>query len=119
MNVPGEVHELVERFESNREAYRSGGYNETQARVDFIDSLFALLGWDVYNRQGRPEAYWKVVREDRVKIRGGTKAPDYDFCVGGENRAGEDRRRCRGDVEDDRRQERGALLARQGVGSAR
>ena len=58
-------------------------------------------------------------REDRVKIRGGTKALSYDFCVGGENRAGEERRRCRGDVEDDRRQERGALLARQGVGLAR
>ena len=50
MSVPGEVHGLGERFDRNREAYRSGGYNETQAQVDFIDSLFALLGWDVYNR---------------------------------------------------------------------
>jgi hypothetical protein len=89
MSVPGEVHELVERFGRSREAYRSGEYNETQARVDFIDFLLALLGWDVYNRQGRPEAYREVVREDRVKLRGGTKALDYDFCVGGENRAGE------------------------------
>jgi len=31
--VPGEIFELVERFERNREACRSGCYNETQLLV--------------------------------------------------------------------------------------
>jgi hypothetical protein len=44
MSVPGELHALVERFDRDRDAYRSGRYNE------------ALLGWDVENREGRPEA---------------------------------------------------------------
>ena len=33
MAVPGESLDLVERFERNREAYRSGRYNETQVRM--------------------------------------------------------------------------------------
>ena len=60
--------------------------NEAQARVDFINPLLGLLGWDVENRQGRPEAYRDVVYEDRVKVGGGTKAPDYGFYAGGRRR---------------------------------
>jgi len=83
MSVPGELHALVERFDRDRDSYRSGTYNEAQARVDFINPLLGLLGWDVENREGRPEAYRDVVYEDRVKVGGGTKAPDYGFYAGG------------------------------------
>src|SRR5918995_6576615 len=60
--------------------------NEAQARVDFINPLLGLLGWDEENRQGLPEAYREVVYEDRVKVGGGTKAPDYGFYAGGQRR---------------------------------
>ena len=86
MGVPGELHDLVERFDRDRDAYRSGAYNEAQARVDFINPLLGLLGWDVDNRQGLPEAYREVVYEDRVKVGGGTKAPDYGFYASGRRR---------------------------------
>ena len=56
MSVPSEIHELVERFERNCEWYRSGRFNETQVRVDFIDPLMGLLGWDIHNRQGQPDS---------------------------------------------------------------
>ncbi len=42
--------------------------------MDFINPLFAELGWDVENRQGHPEAYREVAYEDRVKVGGGTMA---------------------------------------------
>lgn len=84
MSVPSEVYGLVERFDRNREEYRSGRFNETQVRVDFIDPLMGLLGWDVHNRQGRPEAYRSVIHEDRVKVGGGTKAPDYGLYAMGQ-----------------------------------
>jgi len=86
MTVPNKLHHLVERFEENRVAYRSGEYSEAQVRVDFINPLFDLLGWDIENRQGSPEAYRDVVYEDRVKVGGGTKAPDYGFYAGGRRR---------------------------------
>jgi hypothetical protein len=37
MPVPQEILKLVERFESQREAYQSGKYNEAQIRAEFID----------------------------------------------------------------------------------
>jgi predicted type IV restriction endonuclease len=75
--------DLVERFERNYAAYKSGTYNETQVRREFIDPFFEALGWDVNNTQGYAEAYKDVIHEDAVKVGGVTKAPDYSFRIGG------------------------------------
>ena len=84
MSVPEIVHELVDRFHANLDAYKSGSFDEADVRVQFIDPLFkGALGWDIYNEAGRPRAYQDVVYEDRVKVKGGTKAPDYGFYAGG------------------------------------
>ena len=83
MSVPSELTNLVERFDYNREAYRSGQYNETQVRREFIDPLFELFGWDINNKHGYAEAYKDVIHEDAIKIGGFTKAPDYCFRIGG------------------------------------
>ena len=81
--MPKELSELINRFENNREAYRSGQYNETQLRREFIDPFFELLCWDVNNKQGYAEAYKDVIHEDAIKIGSATKAPDYCFRIGG------------------------------------
>ncbi len=81
--IPEEMFELIKRFEDNKEAYRSGQYNETQLRREFIDPFFGILGWDVDNRQGYAEAYKDVIHEDAIKIGSAVKAPDYCFRIGG------------------------------------
>ena len=68
------VSDLIERFDQNRDAYKSQGYNETQVRREFIDPLFEALGWDVDNRRGLAEAYKDVIHEDAIKIGGNSKA---------------------------------------------
>jgi len=83
MPAPQIILDLVERFERNRDAYKSGAYNETQVRREFIDPFFEALGWDVNNIQGYAEAYKDVIHEDAVKVGGVTKAPDYSFRIGG------------------------------------
>ncbi len=83
MNAPAEIVELIKRFDSHRESYKSGQYNETQVRREFIDPLFTSLGWDVDNKQGYAESYKDVIHEDAIKVGGVTKAPDYCFRVGG------------------------------------
>ncbi|HPZ09242.1 MAG TPA: Eco57I restriction-modification methylase domain-containing protein [Candidatus Eremiobacteraeota bacterium] len=85
MNQPNteKLKELTERFHNNIESYKSGQYNETQARQEFINPFFKLLNWDVDNEQGYAEAYKDVVHEDAIKIGGKTKAPDYCFRIGG------------------------------------
>ncbi len=70
ITAPDGLYQLVENFERNRDAYRSGRYNETQVRVDFINPLFEVLGWDVTNRQGQMPAYQDVVHEDAIKVGG-------------------------------------------------
>jgi type I restriction-modification system DNA methylase subunit len=83
MSAPEKLHQIVDRFHQNVDAYRSGRYNETQVRREFLDPFFKLLGWDVENEQGSPEAYKDVIHEDAIKIGGATKAPDYCFRTGG------------------------------------
>src|SRR6266850_2828975 len=83
MSAPQAVVELVERFNRYHEVYRSGRYNETQVRREFIDQLFELFGWDINNKHGYAEAYKDVIHEDAIKIGGVTKAPDYCFRIGG------------------------------------
>lgn len=52
MTTPESIKQLVQRFEEHRETYRSGKYNETQLRREFLDPFFEALGWDVFNKQG-------------------------------------------------------------------
>jgi len=56
ISCPPEVLALVEHFDQYRDAYRSGQYNETQLRREFLDPLFEALGWDMTNKQGNAEA---------------------------------------------------------------
>src|SRR6185437_15057231 len=77
------VLDLVERFERNRDSYKSASYNETQVRREFIDPFFKALGWDIDNEHGYAEAYKDVVHEDAIKVGEATKAPDYCFRIGG------------------------------------
>lgn len=86
MAMPDIILDLIERFERNLIAYKSGSYNETQVRREFIDPFFEALGWDVNNREGNAEAYKDVIHEDAVKVGGITKAPDYSFRIGGQRK---------------------------------
>jgi len=80
--APREIVELVERFERNVDAYKSGRYNETQLRREFIDPFFGALGWDVENRGGRLGLQREVIHEDSVLVRDSMKNPDYGFYIG-------------------------------------
>ena len=74
---------LVSLFSANIAQYKSTQYDEANTRIDFIDKFFSLLDWDISNNQGFSESYREVVREDKVKIDGAKKAPDYSFRIGG------------------------------------
>jgi len=83
MKIPEKITELIDLFDRNIEAYKSGHYKETQVRHEFIDPLFMTLGWDVNNEKGYAEAYKDVIHEDSIKVGGIPKAPDYCFRIGG------------------------------------
>lgn len=81
--APNYVKELVQKFETHKDSYKSPSYNETQLRREFLDPLFTALGWDMVNKEGKPEAYKDVIHEDAIRIGEMTKAPDYCFRIGG------------------------------------
>ena len=81
--APKELLELIEHYETNRANFRKNTYNETQTRIELIDPLFKLVGWDMSNRQGYSDEYKEVIHEDRVRVEGKSKAPDYAFRIGG------------------------------------
>jgi len=80
------IESLVIRFEDQYQSYKHPDYNETLTRRDFIDPFFKALGWDIDNEAGYAEAYREVIHEDKVKVSGATKAPDYSFRLGGGKR---------------------------------
>ncbi|MGV8964263.1 MAG: Eco57I restriction-modification methylase domain-containing protein [Candidatus Saccharimonadaceae bacterium] len=80
------ISDLVDRFDEHFGSYTNSAYNETLTRRDFIDPFFKTLGWDIDNEQGYAEAYREVIHEDKVKVGGATKAPDYSFRIGGGKR---------------------------------
>lgn len=101
MAAPKEILDLVERFETNKESYKSGHYNETQVRREFVDPFFKALGWDIDNEQGFAEAYKDVIHEDAIKVGGTTRAPDYSFRIGGQRKFFLETKKPSVDIKDD------------------
>jgi hypothetical protein len=99
--APKEIVDLVDRFENNLASYKSGHYNETQVRREFVDPFFKALGWDVDNEQGFAEAYKDVIHEDAVKVGTTTKAPDYSFRIGGQRKFFLEAKKPSVDLKDD------------------
>ncbi|MCX6668826.1 MAG: restriction endonuclease subunit M, partial [Methanothrix sp.] len=79
MAVPERILELVDRFESDIDKYKSLSYNEEDIKIDFINPLFEALGWDVGNKTNKPPALREVKFEDSVDVQGRVKNPDYSF----------------------------------------
>ena len=80
---PTELQKLVNTFADNIDCYTNAAYNETQVRREFLDKFIKILGWDVDNDAGYAETFKEVIHEDRQKVDGKTKAPDYCIQSGG------------------------------------
>ncbi len=98
---PPQVLELIQRFDRNREAYRSPHYNETQLRREFLDPFFKALGWDIDNEHGYAEPYKDVVHEDAIRVGEATEAPDYSFRIGGTRKFFLEAKRPSVDIKND------------------
>ncbi|MES0489888.1 MAG: N-6 DNA methylase [Leptospirales bacterium] len=87
MPLPDQIQQLISKFSEHADAYKSGKYNETQLRREFLDPFFEALGWDVFNKSGKSETYKDVIHEDSIKVKNksgvSTRAPDYSFRIGG------------------------------------
>lgn len=73
---------LVDRFHTNIEFYKDtrNAYNEHSCRIEYIDSLLKLLGWDVANEKGLAPQYREVIAENYSTR---TDRPDYTITLRG------------------------------------
>lgn len=57
-----ELQNLVDRFHANIDFYKDArnAYNEHSCRIEYIDPLLKLLGWDVANEKGLAPQYREV-----------------------------------------------------------
>jgi len=77
---------LMDKFSAQKDYDKSTHYNETQTRQDFINPFFSALGWDLDNSKEQLETYRDVRHEDKIKVNGHTKAPDYSFNINGKRK---------------------------------
>lgn len=84
--LPEELARLVQLFSDNLASYHSPSYNETELRRNFLDKLIRLLGWDVDNANGYSEEFKEVIHEDRVRVDGSSRNPDYCIQYGRNNK---------------------------------
>jgi type I restriction-modification system DNA methylase subunit len=76
------MEDLVRKFGANADEYLSTSYSEAEVRYQFIDPLFAALGWNLEDKTGLGPARCEVLTE-----KGGTPGkPDYNFRLHGKPR---------------------------------
>ena len=84
MTAPQIIIDLVESFKKNEHIYKDSNlFDEENTKTDFINPFFEALGWDVTNKKHRSPQFKDVVYEKSIKVGTKTKAPDYEFRVGG------------------------------------
>jgi len=82
---------LVSAYKANRPEYTNPKYGETSLRVEFLNPLFCILGWDVDNESGLSIYSREVIHEATVTVDDedeahANKKPDYAFRIGGETK---------------------------------
>lgn len=72
---------LVASFKAGEEVYLSSSrYSEAEARLEFIDKFFSILGWDVDNKALLHPSKREVVIE---RTNQDSQRPDYTFRING------------------------------------
>jgi len=76
------LNELVNRFQANLSYYKDvrNNYNEHSCRIEYIDPLLKILGWDVANEKGSAPQYREVIAENYSSP---TDRPDYTMTLKG------------------------------------
>jgi hypothetical protein len=100
------VRELVQAFRENHKALKDEGTLEAVIRQEYIDTFWALLGWDVHNQKHRSLAEKDVVVEANVGTVEGheihQRRPDYLFRIDGFPRFIVEAKKCSVDIATDR-----------------
>ncbi|MBC2456607.1 Eco57I restriction-modification methylase domain-containing protein [Clostridium beijerinckii] len=75
------MQQLVDKFHRDIDYYKNASmYNEHNCRLEFIDPMLILLGWDVGNTKAKAPQYREVITENYSSESG---RPDYSMTLNG------------------------------------
>lgn len=79
---------LVEEYRAQSASVEAAGtlYSEAQVRLDFVDKMLRIFGWDVDNDDSKQQGARDVVVELTLGEEGSTGRPDYRLRVDGRDR---------------------------------
>lgn len=82
MTSVDKLKDLANRFQTNLAFYKEtrNNYNEHSCRIEYIDPLLKILGWDVANEKGLAPQYREVIAENYSTP---TNRPDYTMTLRG------------------------------------
>ncbi|WP_159981096.1 MULTISPECIES: Eco57I restriction-modification methylase domain-containing protein [unclassified Novosphingobium] len=94
---------LVSAFKSNEVDHKATGYNETQARTDFISPMLEAFGWDVHNTLRQPIGLREVFEEATVEVGPEklSKKPDYELRLARQRKLFVEAKKPRVDIDRD------------------
>lgn len=80
MTIVEKLNDLANRFQTNLAYYKEtrNNYNEHSCRIEYIDPLLKILGWDVANERGLAPQYREVIAENYSTS---TDRPDYTMTL--------------------------------------
>ena len=78
-----ELERLTGAFRKNLSHFKTGTYDESALRNDYLIPFWRALGWDVENVSGATQPLREVQIESRVDIAGKKKRADYLFRTDG------------------------------------
>jgi hypothetical protein len=70
MSLPSSVAALVETFANNEADYLRPDFKEAQLRQQFLNPLFAALGWDMANDAGDAKSDKEIFHANPIRISG-------------------------------------------------
>ena len=82
MTSVDKLKDLANRFQTNLAFYKEtrNNYNEHSCRIEYINPLLKILGWDVANEKGLAPQYREVIAENYSTP---TDRPDYTMTLRG------------------------------------
>ena len=99
---------LTKAFSEQRDFYKTAAYSEAQLRIDFLNPMLKLFGWDVDNVSGRSAFLRDVIQEEAITVEEDDgadgfiltkKNPDYTLRIGGERKLFMEAKKASVDVE--------------------
>lgn len=99
-----ELEKLISKFQKQKAHYKNKDYKEAELRVEFLDPLLKIFGWDVENKTGKQQQFRNVIQEESIDVEEdgkiAKKQPDYSLRIAGNTKLFIEAKKASIDIEN-------------------